>query len=240
MVMQLVKLKSGFTNFIITSVKQNDLWLAFSFLLLLFYFFMPDSNGYSGYFSVRMGLLLFLFFIVWIATRSYNKWVLIISITLIFIANSGLNYYYLKQVRRLNFLAIEINNQAKLIKENTVVLPMNFSTNWIHGHLSNYLGIDKPLVILENYECGTGYFPLKWNDNFPNTTIGNNSKDDFCTDWKTNSLSTMKYPVNFIFILGKQSEINKNKCAQQSIEKISKYYHLISKTENTLLFELME
>ena len=239
-VSDIIKSKPSFADFIVSSVKQNDLWFVFSFFLLLFYFFMPDSNGYSGYFTVRMGLLLYLFYIIWLSTKHYNKWILIVSIVLIFTANSGLNFYYLKQVKQMNKLATEINQQSILIESNSLVLPINFSENWMHGHFSNYLGIDKPIVILENYECGTGYFPLKWNENFPNTTIGNLSKNEFCTDWKTNSSNTLLYPVNYIFILGKQKELDNNECAQKSVEKILLFYDLISKTENTLLFRIKQ
>jgi len=237
---EIAKTKTNFRELLVNLAIQNDLWFIFSFLLLLMYFFMPDSNGYSGYFSVRMGLLLYLFYIVWLATKKYNKWILITSVVLVFFANSGLNFYYLKQVKQLNKLATEINQQSILIDSNSIVLPMNFSENWMHGHFSNYLGIDKPIVILENYECGTGYFPIKWNDNFPNTTIGNLSKNEFCNDWKTNSLSTVQYPVNYVFILGNQHELDNNECAQSSIKKITKYYNLISKTENTQLYQLIE
>lgn len=237
---EITKTKPSFTELLVNLATHNDLWFVFSFFLLLLYFFMPDSNGYSGYFSVRIGLLLYLFYMVWIAIQKYPRWIITLSLFVVFFTNLGLNFYYIKQTRQLNKLAIEINSQSKSIENHKVVLPINFSTNWMHGHFSNYLGIDKPIVILENYECGTGYFPVKWNDNFPNTTIGDLSKSQFCKDWKTNSSSKLQYPVNFIFILGKQSEIDNNECAQQSIEKIEKHYHLISKTENTLLYKLTE
>ncbi|OFX27024.1 MAG: hypothetical protein A2041_10985 [Bacteroidetes bacterium GWA2_31_9b] len=237
-VKEIIKSRPSFTVFIKNSIVQNDLWFIFSFILLLLYFFMPDSNGYSGYFTVRLGLLLYMFYLIWIATRNYSKWIIISSVTLIFIANTGLNYYYLKQVRKLNKQAVEINNQSKFIDNNTVVLPMNFSSNWMHGHFSNYLGIDKQVVILENYECSTGYFPVKWNDDsFPNTTIGTMLKSDFCTDWKTNKSSLKQYQVNYIFIIGNSKELE-DICAQKSIEMIECNYDMVSQTQNTILYKL--
>lgn len=238
-VKEIIKIKPSITEFIKNSIKQNDLWFVFSFILLLLYFFMPDSNGYSGYFTVRLGLLLYFFYLIWIATRTFNKWVIISSVFLIFITNAGLTNYYFKQVRKLNKLAIEINNQSKLIDENTIVLPMNFSTKWMHGHFSNYLGIDKPLVILENYECATGYFPVIWKDiDFPNLTIGNSTKSEFCTDWKTNLTSNNQVPVNYIFIIGNSKELE-DSSAKESIKTIELNYDLISQTKNTLLYKLM-
>lgn len=171
--------KTNLTSFVLTSIKQNDLWLVFSFALLGLYLLFPDSNGYSGYFTVRMGLMLFLFYIVWLATKRYKNWVLIVTTSFLFIINTGLNIYYLKQVKRLNELACEIDYQSKFIKDNSVIIPMNFSSNWMHGHFSNYLGIEKPVIILENYECGTGYFPLLWQKDFPDIMIGQYQKMNF-------------------------------------------------------------
>ncbi|MGE0090883.1 MAG: hypothetical protein AB7S50_15545 [Bacteroidales bacterium] len=235
----IIKSKPRFADFIVSSVKQNDLWFVFSFFLLLFYFFMPDSNGYSGYFTVRMVLLLYLFYIVWIAIQKYPRWLLILSISVVFLTNFGLNFYYIKQIRHLNNLALEINNQSKFIDDYKVVLPINFSTNWMHGHFSNYLGIDKPIVILENYECGTGYFPVKWSNDFPNTTVGNRKNSEFCINWKTNTESLNQYPIDYIFILGNTEELN-NPCAKKTMQLILSEYQLILQTKNTQQFKLKE
>ena len=231
--------KTNFRELLISLAIKNDLWFIFSFLLLLLYFFMPDSNGYSGYFTVRMGLLLFLFYIAWLSFQHYKKWVIYFSIGIVFIANTCLNYYYIKQVRQLNKLAIEINNQSKFIEDYKVVLPINFSANWMHGHFSNYLGIDKSIIILENYECGTGYFPVKWNNNFPNTTIGILSESEFCIDWKTNSASLTHHPIDYIFIIGNTEELN-NPCAKETVQRILSEYQLISQTKNTQQFILKQ
>lgn len=158
---------------------------------------------------------------------------------MVFITNTGLNFYYIKQVRQLNKLAIEINNQSKLIEDNKVVLPINFSDNWMHGHFSNYLGIDKPIVILENYECGTGYFPVKWSNDFPNITVGKLSGSEFCINWKTNTSSPNQYPIDYIFILGSTEELN-NPCAKETIQLILSEYQLISQTKNTQQFKLKQ
>ena len=33
---------------------------------------------------------------------------------------------------------------------------------WIFQHAADYLGTEKPLVMMGNYEANTGFFPLKW------------------------------------------------------------------------------
>jgi hypothetical protein len=61
------------------------------------------------------------------------------------------------------------------IKTESVVLPINFDAlyknengkiisekNNIFCHIGQYLGIGKNVLVLDNYEANTSYFPLKW------------------------------------------------------------------------------
>ena len=70
------------------------------------------------------------------------------------------------------------NSVVSYIKPNSVVLPLNFSpsgrtpqgkvvadANWLFVHCSGYLGTEKPMILLDNYEANTGYFPLMWHYN---------------------------------------------------------------------------
>jgi len=38
------------------------------------------------------------------------------------------------------------------LQRSCVVLPINYSDNWLSGHFSNYLAIDKPIIVLENMD----------------------------------------------------------------------------------------
>ncbi len=64
------------------------------------------------------------------------------------------------------------------IRPNSIVLPLDFAPcgkdqegrmiadrNFLFYHASQYMGLDKPLIILDNYEANMGYFPLRWKDN---------------------------------------------------------------------------
>ena len=65
----------------------------------------------------------------------------------------------------------ELMSVAPVIRPNTLVLPFNFVTvrdipekSWPFIHAAEYLGINKPLILLDNYEASTGFFPLRWTD----------------------------------------------------------------------------
>ena len=63
------------------------------------------------------------------------------------------------------------------IKPGSVVLPLHFATfgkrddgemitdkNNTFAHEGQYLAMTKPIIVLDNYEANTNYFPLKWHD----------------------------------------------------------------------------
>lgn len=63
---------------------------------------------------------------------------------------------------KLNANAKTINETANHISDNPTVLPVNLSDNGLQPHFSNYLDIDKPMIILENYEANVPWFLLQW------------------------------------------------------------------------------
>ncbi len=63
------------------------------------------------------------------------------------------------------------------IKPHSIVLPLDFSPagkdeqgciiasrNYLFSHAADYMGLKKPLIMLDNYEANMGYFPLLWNE----------------------------------------------------------------------------
>jgi hypothetical protein len=161
-----------------------------------------------------------------------------VGLIIITFANYNLNTQYLKSQIELNEVAIDCADLSKHIEPNSVVLPLNFSGHWITGHFSNYLGIDKPMIILENYECSVGYFPVTWNDQeFPNFTLDNLSPDKFeYFGWKINE-SNSKKPINYLFVLGPFIGYD----APQNIELeqlILEHCELIASNKNACLYKV--
>ncbi len=48
------------------------------------------------------------------------------------------------------------------IRENSILLPLNYSSNWMHCSPFNYAGTVKNIFVLDNYEAGMPHFPLEW------------------------------------------------------------------------------
>lgn len=89
-----------------------------------------------------------------------------------FIVLSGLRF---STQRSASDAESELLTAGKYIKPYSVVLPLNFSPggsdkngkeiadwNASFRHATQYLGAEKPLIILDNYEANAGYFPIQW------------------------------------------------------------------------------
>jgi len=218
-------------------IKVSDIWLFTSITILFLYFKLPVSDGSAGYVTERLGLLFFIFLIIWLSKQYLRKWFSLIMVAAVLYCHFKLNIYYSSVTKDLNKVAIECNNVSKYILPNSIVLPLNYSDNWLYGHFSNYLGIDKPLIILENYECGTGYFPLKWNEkSIPNTLFGNVSLNEFpCLQWKSNT-QNLPVKMDYIFVLG-NIDLKIDSCNQKIKQNLFKNYTLTYYSENCKLYK---
>ncbi len=232
------KSTANFRTIIKTGLNRTDFWLLASVVMLLLYFYLPDSNGSAGYVSVRLALLFFLFYILWLSSQKFPIWIGILSIGIALYCSFGLNHYYLSATKSLTIVAQDCINASKYIKPNTVVLPLNYSDNWLHGHFSNYLGVDKPIVILENYESDTGYFPIIWKDaSIPHTLLGNTSQTELsCLKWKSNDLNP-SHVIDYVFILG-NNDTKTDSCSQSIPVILDISYRLVYRSDHCKLYEL--
>jgi hypothetical protein len=212
-------------------------WGCAAILMLIFYFTLPDSDGDGGFISFRNGLFFFLFFILWLSTLKFKKWQLAIMVAVILISNYRILAYNHEKTIDLKELAVECWEMSKEVNEGSVVLPIDNSGNWLAKHFSNYLGISKPMIILENYEAGKKHFPITWNEAaFPQLLLGKLDSGDSCLEWKSGKKNT-EHKIDYVFIIGKNSAaIN---CDAVKII-LSQGYRLKQKSKNCSLFELHE
>lgn len=137
-------------------------WFAFVIILITSYFVLPNQTSGGGYISIRILLMVFIFSIYWmssIAIPNYFFTCLLLIIQIPFI--KSLNEKFKVQEKLSSKIESILDCETKIVA-NSIILPIYHGDNWLEGHYSNFLGINKPLVILENYEANAGYFPVKW------------------------------------------------------------------------------
>lgn len=158
-----------------TGFNKYDVFGLGTAALLLFYFFAPAGIAGAGMVSVRLLILPFILFIFWVASVNWRVGFKT-TVALIF----GICTFALVAVRlpvhvSSSHLIEEYATAMQYVKPKSVVLPLNYShtgidpggkplndRSWICTHSIDYLGAEKPLIILDNYEANTGYFPLIW------------------------------------------------------------------------------
>src|SRR4030042_612091 len=211
--------------------KPDNILLVISLVILAIYFILPD--GFRGYWFVSSRLLVFffLFFIAWIASGHMQFWIKVTAIVLIIVMNTFLLRIYIHESKKLNYSACELEKAAEFITPNSTLLPINQSGKWIYGHFSNYLGINKPMVILENYEAELDYFPISWNiKRMPRMLFGEADSLSSCLKWKSQPANAPQ-TVEYVLLIN-NLDSNNDSCNSKINEILNKYYTSVFKSEN--------
>lgn len=154
--------------------EYDGFFLAFLFALVM-YFIQPGSIGGAGILYIRLQFIPYLFLILWLASIPFSDMsakVILFPAVIISVALISLRAPHHK-------LASEAVKEYLSVREHiptrSTVLPLSFAHQgltpegefvanriWLYMHAADYLGSDRSLVMLGNYEAGLGYFPLVW------------------------------------------------------------------------------
>lgn len=174
-----------------TTWKHIPFLLFFVFCLVLF-FFQPGSAFGAGILSIRFQFLPYLALLIWAAFAYYPaKLKPVLLVFGVFISIS-LSVKRIPEHINISRTAIEYLSVGDYIEEGSVVLPISFNHTgcypenskipdhiWLFLHAADYLGTEKNLIMLGNYEASTGYFPLIWRGELnPFWVLPNNRKYD--------------------------------------------------------------
>ncbi len=207
----------------------QDTFLLMLVAFLFLYFRLPDSDSLAGFVSIRLNLMVFLFLIVWCSGFHYPGWISLVSFLILLFSQYSLLTMHNYSFEILGLRVTEIKVVENCIKENTVILPLDYSKDWLVPHNSNYLGINKPVLILENHECNNSYFPLKWKDEVMKGYTASN--DSRLNQFLRNSSPEVVDKIDYIFVQDKTS------LPANVLAEILKEYRLKKETKHLLLFE---
>lgn len=202
--------KSGETD---SWFRSGDILLVPIALTLVLFLTVPDDSG-ARMMSLRYNVLLFMVLIPWVASSDVPKPVSRVLMVLIIVLHIGTLFKH-RTVLHESVVphAKIIHEAANWMEAGSVVLPVRLSDNWLELHFSNYLGIDKPLVILENYEASIGWFPVTWNqESLPKIMLGKAAQAG-PLNWSSGTNSLMIKPIDYVFIYGYLDGIKEEKWA---------------------------
>lgn len=210
--------------------EPHVLFLIVSAGVLYLYFRLPDSTNVGGYISVRLSYLFLLFLLIWIGASPIRQWILTASVGYMLILQFPVILKTKESFQKEQRLIHEVLQLRHQIKPNSVVLPVHYSHLWHVGHYSNYLGIDKDVVILENYECHNKYFPVRWKKTQPLDQLTRSPWSRLDEILNVTPEKDMKQ-IDYIFVTGRYS-------FPDSVNiRLEKSYSLKAQTRHFLLFQ---
>lgn len=156
------------------NIEANYFALITAALCLLLYFILPDEMASGGFVSLRLLLSFLLFLALWVVlTMQKSTLALLLMLGFIFQNSVSVAYHYREAGKMSNEVA-ELMRVVPHIPEGSIVVPINYSPNWLHYNIMLYSGAEKPLIILDNYEASKSHFPVQWVDGaFPDGRLGN-------------------------------------------------------------------
>ena len=159
--------------------------------------------------------------------------ILNINISLINIAFISNNY---KSTRDSCTMANEIVEASNYIESESVVLPILLSDNFIYGHISNYLGTSKPMVITDNYEASLNDFPIVWNcKTMPSLTISGNSIGTLRSDCVFDSKNTKE--IDYLVFINDATGNNNNLKKEQILKSLNNQFTLTYKNNFVQIYQ---
>lgn len=211
-------------------------WFLIANAFFILYWLLPDSMASGGMVSVRVCLFFFMALILWFAAKKLPLWIEIIAVFCVLASTAFLGIYHAKISQSIDEDVREIYSVESYLQPNKTLLPLNYSGNWLQPHFSNYLGMEKTIVIFENYEAANNYFPLKWKPEVHPYLFGNAFGNPPCADIEKYENET---GGNVDYILRWRFNQNLNdSCTLKMLAQLDRNYMLIfvSEKKNAELF----
>jgi hypothetical protein len=192
----------------------GDIFLIPLIVTLVLYFKTPN-DAVAGMMSDRYCLQSNFFFILWVCAQPMPPRLgTFFAILVVWVHVDLLQMKHDGPLKDLNKDASTLAEAAKLLDANSVVLPVNMTDNWLELHFSNYLGIEKPLVVLENYEATVGWFPVRWNEaQLPKVRLGDLERLSNL-QWPSNTASSYSIQIDYVCIYGNIARLKEDKWAE--------------------------
>lgn len=209
-ILQKVKTKSYF--------ELEDIFLLVSLILLYLYYHVWDQSS-VGMMSTRLQYFFFLFLVIWLLVQKTDMLKLIVVSGLSVIAFYKYENKQKDTMKILESSAHELVIAGKYVEPNSTVMAINYSEQWLMAHFSNYLGVEKPLIITDNYEAVMGWFPLRWKADLPTLTFANSI---ILQGPRSNNETQQK--VQYVVIYGGSDRVKENKVYDA---ELNSHYKLI-------------
>jgi hypothetical protein len=201
----------------------NLIFLALTAIVFIAYFRIPNGSG-AGMMTDRLCNLFFVSLALWIGSQEHIRLPKLLSLAII-IPHFYLLNIHRKEQQNYDRFAVNVTASAQFIEPNSTVLPVNFLHRWffVTNHFPDYLGTQKPLIILDNYEAVMPWFLLNWDlQKMPYLTF--NGKDTIANTWwpKGNKSISIK-EIDYVYLLGDPNDLTEPQWQELKVNLDSAY-----------------
>jgi hypothetical protein len=215
------------------NVNQTIGLLIFPVIVLLLYFILPDGNDTSGFISSRLLLVFFLYLIVCIAVWRIHVIVKYITLFFIIYASVAMLGVYQKNITEYQTYCQSVIEASELIEPDATVVSVMNNDLFIFKHLHSYIALNKPMLLLQNYEADLNYFPLKWNiQNMKDYRLGSLSAIDTCILW-THNPNNEKELIQYVMYLSDRQDGEPQDCIRDLLYELNISYRKIYENYRT-------
>jgi hypothetical protein len=140
------------------------LWWLASGAALMAAFALPDAMASGRFLTPRLLFFVMLFLCVALATTGTPRWLAVPLVAVVMAADLAALPAHHERTASLVRDVEEFVALSEQCPDHAVLLPLNYSDNWMHSNLACYLGAMKGPVVLDNYEAATPHMPIRWRE----------------------------------------------------------------------------
>lgn len=158
---------------------ETDIFLVIS-ILMTYLMFHSKNGDLGGMFVDRQVCILFYFLVLWVAVNGPKGKVLLFALVIVLFEFGHVTFVHFEISKKAQTNVADVIAVRPYINDQSIVKVVKLSPTWFQAHISNYLGIGRDVLLLDNYEAALGWFPLSWNRNFLESRNNTNSiKPDY-------------------------------------------------------------
>ncbi len=234
----LIEIKHTQIKQLIKSVRTYLFLITLVFIGIFFVYNNPKNDG--GYIPVRIGIIMFLFLFCWLSSLNYPGFLKVLSFITILIINFILLHIEYKSIISEDKLAKKFVEASSLIEENSTILPIREYNHMVDLHFPHLMAVNKAVVVLENYEASSKYFPIVWNlAELPKISLGDTIISSNCSYTEFKGGSDNESIIDYAIVWGRLTD-QTNECKRGLMDIIEKNYYIIyySQDPTVILFKI--
>lgn len=228
------------------------------FIVFVLYILIIPPKAFSGglEIGVRMTMVAFIAFLSFMASVTFSRRIK----TVVVLCSLGLSFWLMvlryPVHKAANEYAMEIYSCLPHIADTSTLLVLNNDWNghtpegteisekgFMFNHVDCYLGIDKSLIISDNYEANYSYFPViaRWNTNMYAQT----DKDGINFDNRPPRADILSYKrragheIDYVLMIGYAKQTNMHPYTKEIMDQLDSAYtkEFVTEFERAVLYK---